>query len=135
MEFHGIGKQALGHGVPLSKAFFQTNPIAIFKPSFSHQGSRDTSPIEALCFDGNAVPRSIAKGELLVGVLLDILRQTETHLLQRHYDGFLRKGKIKGRYDRQQGSSGKTASSTTLVYLWAFAAVLVLVGIVAWMSR
>jgi preprotein translocase subunit SecY len=72
---------------------------------------------------------------ILVGVLLDMLRQTETHLLQRHYDGFLRKGKIKGRYDRAQGGSGKTASSTLLVYLWVFAAVLVLVGIVAWMSK
>jgi preprotein translocase subunit SecY len=35
----------------------------------------------------------------------------ETHLLQRHYDGVLRKGKLKGRYDRLQGV-GKTASST-----------------------
>jgi preprotein translocase subunit SecY len=67
---------------------------------------------------------------ILVGVLLDILRQTETHLLQRHYDGFLRKGKIRGR-GRVQGA-GAAASSTALVYLWAFAAVLVLLGIVAW---
>ncbi|MEM7386447.1 MAG: preprotein translocase subunit SecY, partial [Verrucomicrobiota bacterium] len=35
---------------------------------------------------------------ILVGVLLDIMRQVETHLLQRHYDGFLRKGKIRGRF-------------------------------------
>ncbi|NIP93401.1 MAG: hypothetical protein GWO24_08080 [Akkermansiaceae bacterium] len=67
---------------------------------------------------------------ILVGVLLDILRQTETHLLQRHYDGFLRKGKIRGR-GRVQGT-GAAATSTALVYLWAFAAVLVLLGIVAW---
>jgi preprotein translocase subunit SecY len=60
---------------------------------------------------------------------------SETHLLQRHYDGFLRKGKIKGRYQQQQGGAGKTASSTVLVYLWTFAAVLVLVGIMAWMSK
>jgi len=71
---------------------------------------------------------------ILVGVLLDILRQTETHLLQRHYDGFLRKGKIRGRYDRKQGA-GASASSTTLVYLWAFAAVLVLLGVVAWIMK
>jgi preprotein translocase subunit SecY len=66
---------------------------------------------------------------ILVGVLLDILRQTETHLLQRHYDGFLRKGKIRGR-GRVQGS-GAAATSSTLVYLWAFAAVLALIAIVA----
>lgn len=67
---------------------------------------------------------------ILVGVLLDILRQTETHLLQRHYDGFLRKGKIRGR-GRTQGT-GAAASGAALVYLWAFAAVLVLIAIVAW---
>jgi len=33
---------------------------------------------------------------ITVGVLLDLLRQVETFLLQRHYDGFLRKGRIKG---------------------------------------
>lgn len=32
-----------------------------------------------------------------VGVLLDTMRQMESHLLMRHYDGFLQKGRIKGR--------------------------------------
>jgi adenylate kinase len=34
---------------------------------------------------------------IIVGVILDTMRQVETHLIQRHYDGFLRKGKIRGR--------------------------------------
>jgi preprotein translocase subunit SecY len=34
---------------------------------------------------------------IIVGVVLDTMRQLETFLLQRHYDGFLRKGRIKGR--------------------------------------
>jgi len=34
---------------------------------------------------------------ITVGVLLDTMRQIETFLLQRHYDGFLKKGKIRGR--------------------------------------
>ena len=34
---------------------------------------------------------------IIVGVVLDTMRQVETFLLQRHYDGFLRKGRIKGR--------------------------------------
>lgn len=34
---------------------------------------------------------------IIVGVVLDTMRQIETFLLQRHYDGFLRKGRIKGR--------------------------------------
>ena len=35
---------------------------------------------------------------ITVGVLLDTMRQMETHLLMRHYDGFLKKGRIKGRF-------------------------------------
>lgn len=37
---------------------------------------------------------------IAVGVVLDTMRQVETHLLQRHYDGFLKKGRIRGRSDR-----------------------------------
>jgi preprotein translocase subunit SecY len=33
-----------------------------------------------------------------VGVLLDTMRQVESHLMMRHYDGFLKKGKIRGRF-------------------------------------
>jgi preprotein translocase subunit SecY len=35
---------------------------------------------------------------IMVGVLLDTMRQMETHLLMRHYDGFLKKGRLKGRF-------------------------------------
>jgi preprotein translocase subunit SecY len=35
---------------------------------------------------------------ITVGVLLDTMRQMESHLLMRHYDGFLKKGRIKGRF-------------------------------------
>jgi preprotein translocase subunit SecY len=34
---------------------------------------------------------------IVVGVALETLRQIETHLLMRHYDGFLAKGRIRGR--------------------------------------
>ena len=34
---------------------------------------------------------------IIVGVGLDTLSQVETHLLSRHYDGFLSKGKVRGR--------------------------------------
>jgi len=33
-----------------------------------------------------------------VGVLLDTMRQVESHLMMRHYDGFLKKGRIRGRF-------------------------------------
>ncbi len=71
---------------------------------------------------------------ILVGVLLDVMRQVETHLLQRHYDGFLRKGKMKGRYDRLQ-QTGRGAGSSAIIYLWVFIAILIVVGISAWMAR
>jgi preprotein translocase subunit SecY len=35
---------------------------------------------------------------ILVGVILDTMRQMESHLLMRHYDGFLKKGRIRGRF-------------------------------------
>jgi len=34
---------------------------------------------------------------ILVGVVLDTLQQIESHLLNRHYDGLMKSGKIKGR--------------------------------------
>ena len=34
---------------------------------------------------------------IIVGVALDTLQQLESHLMMRHYDGFLSKGKIRGR--------------------------------------
>jgi len=34
---------------------------------------------------------------IIVGVVIDTLQQVETHLLVRHYDGFLKKGRIRGR--------------------------------------
>ena len=35
---------------------------------------------------------------ILIGVMLDTMRQMESHLLMRHYDGFLKKGKLRGRF-------------------------------------
>ncbi len=35
---------------------------------------------------------------IVVGVALDTLQQIESHLLMRHYDGFMKKGRMKGRY-------------------------------------
>jgi preprotein translocase subunit SecY len=68
---------------------------------------------------------------IMVGVVLDIMRQVETQLLQKHYDGFLRKGKLKGRYDRLNQSSG-AAPRTAIVYLWTVIAILIVIGITAY---
>ena len=71
---------------------------------------------------------------IMVGVLLDIMRQVETHLIQRHYDGFLRKGRIRGRFDRG-GGKGAAASSGSIIWLLLLAAVLIITGIVIYMVK
>jgi len=34
---------------------------------------------------------------IVVGVMLDTMRQVESHMLMRHYEGFMKKGRVKGR--------------------------------------
>lgn len=67
---------------------------------------------------------------IMVGVVLDMMRQVETHLLQKNYDGFLRKGKIKGRHERKQLSAANK-SSNNMLYLIVVIAILFILGIVA----
>lgn len=69
---------------------------------------------------------------IIVGVLLDFLRQIETYLLQRHYDGFLKKGRIKG---RSQGRTKQLVDTVGLAEgraLWRWLLVMFGVGFVAW---
>src|SRR6187401_2121925 len=66
---------------------------------------------------------------ILVGVMLDTMRQVETHLILWHYDGFLRKGRIRGRFDRTAYSRGEAAPQTTLMWLYVGIAVLVIGGV------
>ncbi len=68
---------------------------------------------------------------IMVGVVLDVMKQVETHLIQKHYDGFLRKGKLKGRYDRL-GNQSNAAPRNAIVYLWVVIAILVVLGITAY---
>jgi preprotein translocase subunit SecY len=34
---------------------------------------------------------------IIVGVMLDTMQQIESHLLMRHYEGFMKKGKLRSR--------------------------------------
>lgn len=75
-----------------------------------------------LLFELN-VPQRIAiffggTGMLItVGVILDTMRQVETFLLQRHYDGFLKKGRIRSRSANPQGMTGDALSSDAIMKL------------------
>ncbi len=72
---------------------------------------------------------------ITVGVILDTMRQIETFLLQRHYDGFLKKGRIRGRSTASQIALGEAASDSTVMKLVGFMLVMLLVGVGAWAIR
>lgn len=92
---------------------------------------------DVLLFELN-VPQRIAiffggTGMLItVGVVLDTMRQVETYLLQRHYDGFLKKGRIRARSAAPTGMTGEALSSEALIKLGIPVSAIFLVGIVAW---
>jgi preprotein translocase subunit SecY len=63
------------------------------------------------------------------------MRQVETHLLQRHYDGFLRKGRIRGaREQRGRLGSGQVLDDQTLVWMWAAVGILVIAGVTMYLA-
>ena len=72
---------------------------------------------------------------ITVGVILDTMRQIETFLLQRHYDGFLKKGRIRGRSTSANVAIGEAASDKSVMQLTAVMVVILLVGITAWAVR
>ncbi|MDB6114890.1 MAG: preprotein translocase subunit SecY, partial [Lacunisphaera sp.] len=95
---------------------------------------------DVLLFEWN-VPRRIGyffggTGMLItVGVILDTMRQIETFLLQRHYDGFLKKGRIRGRSTSANVALGEAASDKSVMQLTAVMVVILLVGLTAWAVR
>jgi len=65
--------------------------IAIIPDFIIRIWPEEVSPQTAYLFGGTSLL-------IIVGVALDTLKQIESQLLMRHYDGFIRKGKIKGRH-------------------------------------
>jgi len=71
---------------------------------------------------------------IAVGVMLDTMRQIESFLLQRHYDGFLKKGKSRSR-SRMSGRASQFVDAgemKNLGALWLPLGVLFVVGIGSW---
>jgi preprotein translocase subunit SecY len=66
---------------------------------------------------------------IVVGVVLDTMRQVETHLIQRHYDGFLRQGRLRGRSDRSPAARGEVVQQSALIWLYVGIATLVVAGL------
>lgn len=95
---------------------------------------------DVLLFELN-VPQRIAiffggTGMLItVGVILDTMKQVETFLLQRHYDGFLRKGRIRARNTGVVNAMNDAADLQTVGRLWLVLGLIFLVGIAAWLFK
>jgi len=68
---------------------------------------------------------------IMVGVLLDTMRQVETFLLQRHYDGFLKKGRAKSNATRATQTLDQQ-EIRNLRPLWIPLLVLLVAGLAAW---
>ena len=72
---------------------------------------------------------------ITVGVILDTMRQIETFLLQRHYDGFLKKGRIRSRSASSASAIGEAADMKTVGKLWFALGLIFFVGIAAWIVK
>ncbi len=84
-------------------------------------------PIAAQFFGGTSLL-------ICVGVVLDTMRQVETHLIQRHYDGFLRKGRIRGRYEKTLAGRGEMVQQRALLWLYVGIAALIIAGLAAFLA-
>jgi preprotein translocase subunit SecY len=67
---------------------------------------------------------------IMIGVMLDTMRQMETYLLQRHYDGFLKKGRIRGRSTVPVPSLQAQSTAGNYVWLYVIIAALLIAGAV-----
>ena len=72
---------------------------------------------------------------IVVGVMLDTMRQVETHLIQRHYDGFLRKGKLRGRFDRTPAGRGEAVQQSALIWAMVGIALLIVAGVAIFVAQ
>jgi preprotein translocase subunit SecY len=95
----------------------------------------------SLMSQGMGMPQNVSSffggtGMLItVGVILDTMRQIETFLLQRHYDGFLKKGRIKARSGNPTGMTGDALSSEAVMKIALPVLILLVIGTGIWAAR
>src|ERR1700719_232224 len=100
--------------------------IAVFPSLLSHW--LNVPQVTAQFFGGTSLL-------IIVGVILDTMRQVETHLIQRHYDGFLRKGRVRGGFTgRSAYVRGEAAAQRTLMWLYVGIAIIVIGGVAAFLA-
>ena len=92
---------------------------------------------DVLLFELN-VPQRIAvffggTGMLItVGVILDTMKQVETFLLQPHYDGFLKKGRVRARSGAVHGMTGDALSHDAVMKIALPMLGLLVLGLTIW---
>jgi len=67
---------------------------------------------------------------IVVGVVLDTMRQVETYLIQKNYDGFLRRSGVRGRSERTPEGRGEVSRQKTVVGIYVFLAIVLLLGVI-----
>ncbi|MDR2806640.1 MAG: preprotein translocase subunit SecY [Puniceicoccales bacterium] len=73
---------------------------------------------------------------ITVGVILDTMRQMEVQLLERNYDGFLQKGKMRSRGFKETLSFSEAVDSLKKIKIvFLILAGLGMIGIVAWLLK
>ena len=72
---------------------------------------------------------------ITVGVILDTMKQIETFLLQRHYDGFLKKGRVRSRSSNAASTTGDALSSEAVMKIALPMLALLLLGVGIWAYR
>ena len=72
---------------------------------------------------------------IVVGVVLDTMRQIETFLLQRHYDGFLKKGRLRARSTTRLPAVTETATVGNIRPLLLACGAILAVGLAAWLVK
>jgi preprotein translocase subunit SecY len=73
---------------------------------------------------------------ITVGVLLETMKQIETFLIQRNYEGFLNRGHLKGRTNvSAQIRQFTLHEAKNLRWLWLTVSILFTLGLVSWLIQ
>ncbi|HUG11891.1 MAG TPA: preprotein translocase subunit SecY [Opitutaceae bacterium] len=72
---------------------------------------------------------------IVVGVVLDTMRQIETFLLQRHYDGFLKKGRLKARSATRLPTAAESTNLGNIRPLLLACGTILAVDLAAWLVK
>lgn len=72
---------------------------------------------------------------IVVGVVLDTMRQIETFLLQRHYDGFLKKGRLRARSATRLPAVAESTNVGNIRPLLLACGTILAVGLAAWLVK